>query len=193
MVAVGVFGLIAVALALRLARRLSTEVLRPVRVLRDSANDLAAGNFDCRVTIDRADEIGDLAASFNAMADAIAGSQRILTVEANTDSLTGLANRGAFRNRLQAALDAPQRRSGDQAVLFVDLDDFKDVNDSLGHAAGDELLRIVGDRLRDAVRPGDLVARLGGDEFAVLLDGLIDASAGFAVGQRVVAALARTG
>ena len=120
--------------------------------------------------VDRTDELGDLAASFNAMADAIAGSQRSLMLEATTDSLTGLVNRAAFRARLEATLARPSRRSGREAVLFVDLDDFKDVNDSLGHAAGDVVLRAVAARLGEAVRPGDVVARLGGDEFALLLE-----------------------
>jgi diguanylate cyclase (GGDEF)-like protein len=125
------------------------------------------------------------------MADAIADSQRILTVEATTDSLSGLANRAAFRARLQAMLARPDHRGGSQAVMFVDLDDFKDVNDTLGHAAGDELLCVVAARLGEAVRPGDLVARLGGDEFALLLQGLADASVAEAVAERVVAALSK--
>jgi diguanylate cyclase (GGDEF)-like protein len=185
-----VLELAAIGLAVRLARRLSTEVLRPVGILRDSANHLAAGELDHRIVVDRDDELGELAASFNAMAEAIAGSQRSLTVQANTDALSGLANRAAFHARLDAVLARPNRRSGDQAVLCVDLDDFKDVNDTLGHAAGDELLRVVAGRLSDAVRPGDLVARLGGDEFAVLLDGLIDPGLAVTVAERVVVALA---
>ncbi|MEY2568010.1 MAG: hypothetical protein QOE35_2539 [Actinomycetota bacterium] len=190
MAVLAILGLLAIVLALRLARRLTTEVLRPVRILRDSANHLATGELDHRVVIDRADELGQLAVSFNAMADAIAGSQRILTVEANHDSLTGLANGANFRARLQVALAAPVRRDRGQAVLFVDLDDFKDVNDTLGHAAGDELLRAVARRLLEAVRPADLVARLGGDEFALLLDDVGDPNLAFTVANRVVATLA---
>jgi diguanylate cyclase (GGDEF)-like protein len=190
MAVLGLLELFAVLLAVRLSRRLSTQVLRPVGKLRDSANHLTAGELDHRVVVDRADELGDLAASFNAMADAIAGSQRSLTREANTDSLSGLANRAAFRSRLEATLGRPNRRAGHQAVLFVDLDDFKDVNDTLGHAAGDELLRVVADRLVVAVRPGDVVARLGGDEFAVLLDGLPEPHLAQMVADRVVTALA---
>jgi diguanylate cyclase (GGDEF)-like protein len=190
MAVLGLLVLLAIALAARLARRLTTEVLRPVGILRDSANHLASGELDHRVVVDRTDELGDLAVSFNAMADAIAGSQRSLTMEANTDSLSGLPNRSAFRSRLGASLARTNRRGSDQAVLFVDLDDFKDVNDTLGHAAGDQLLRVVAGRLVDTVRPGDLVARLGGDEFAVLLDGLPDPDFAMTVAQRIVTALA---
>ncbi len=185
----GVLQLLAVVLVVRTARRVSSEIVRPIGVLRDSANLLAAGELDHRVEIHRTDEIGDLAISFNAMADAIANSQRILTVEASTDSLSGLANRAAFRARLHGMLARPDHRGGSQAVMFVDLDDFKDVNDTLGHAAGDELLCVVATRLGEAVRPGDLVARLGGDEFALLLEGLADASVAEAVAERVVTAL----
>ena len=191
MLSLAAFALMAILLAVRLSRRLSTEVLRPVGILRDSANHLAAGELDHRVVVDRADELGDLATSFNTMADAIAGNQRSLTLQATTDSLSGLANRAAFRTRLQDVLARTNRRRGNQAVLFVDLDDFKDVNDTLGHAAGDELLRVVAGRLLETVRPGDLVARLGGDEFALLLDSLIEPDAALRVAERVVTALAK--
>jgi diguanylate cyclase (GGDEF)-like protein len=185
------FELLALGLAVRLARRLSLRVLQPLGELRDSANHLASGQLDHRVVIERNDEFGQLGASFNAMADAIAGSQRSLKREASTDSLSGLANRAAFRDRLNSTLSRRDRRVGQQAVLFVDLDDFKDVNDTLGHAAGDELLRTVAERLIQTLRPGDMVARLGGDEFALLLEGLDDPGTALTVAERVVSSLAK--
>jgi diguanylate cyclase (GGDEF)-like protein len=190
MVALAALLVLMSGLMLRFARRLSVEVLRPVGLLRDAANQLASGQLDHRVELHRADELGDLAVSFNEMAEAIAGSQRTLTRQANHDSLTGLANRAVFHTRLEDALTRPERRSGTQAVLLVDLDDFKDVNDTMGHAAGDTLLGVVAVRLEATVRPGDLVARLGGDEFALLLDGIPDVAAALAVAERAVTALA---
>ncbi|SFO51060.1 diguanylate cyclase (GGDEF) domain-containing protein [Geodermatophilus obscurus] len=101
------------------------------------------------------------------------------------DPLTGLANRTRFMQGLVRLLE---RRSGQVSVLFLDLDDFKDVNDTLGHAAGDQLLTTVSERLLACTRVGDEVGRLGGDEFAVVVGG--DATAAAAVGERVLAALA---
>jgi diguanylate cyclase (GGDEF)-like protein/PAS domain S-box-containing protein len=93
-----------------------------------------------------------------------------LTHEAFHDRLTGLANRALFTDRVQQALARGRRSREETAVIFLDLDSFKTVNDSLGHAAGDELLQEVGRRLLGAVRAGDTVARLGGDEFAILIE-----------------------
>jgi diguanylate cyclase (GGDEF)-like protein len=97
------------------------------------------------------------------------------------DPLTGLANRDLFRNRLEHAL--LRRRDTPVAVAFIDLDDFKTVNDSLGHDAGDQLLRSVAERIQACIRPGDTVARLGGDEFAVLME---DAATADKLGRRLL-------
>jgi diguanylate cyclase (GGDEF)-like protein/PAS domain S-box-containing protein len=105
------------------------------------------------------------------------------------DSLTGLANRALFADRLEHALARTGRFGHPIAVLFIDLDDFKTVNDSLGHGEGDELLIAVGKRLVGAMRAGDTIARMGGDEFAVLVEDPTDAGAPVVVAQRLLATL----
>jgi diguanylate cyclase (GGDEF)-like protein/PAS domain S-box-containing protein len=108
--------------------------------------------------------------------------------EAVHDPLTGLANRTLLRDRLEHALARSPRESGATAVLFVDLDNFKRVNDAHGHAAGDVALAELARRLRMAVRPGDTVARLGGDEFVIVCEE-VDAGSALAVGRRVEEAI----
>ena len=91
---------------------------------------------------------------------------------AKHDALTGLANREGLTDAVAASLEAAHRDGKDLAVLFLDLDDFKTVNDTFGHAAGDRLLKLAADRLRCALRATDVAARIGGDEFVVLAEGL---------------------
>ncbi|MDQ1631501.1 MAG: hypothetical protein QOC80_1473 [Frankiaceae bacterium] len=116
-------------------------------------------------------------------------SEAELRHQAFHDSLTGMANRALFGDRVSHALAQRRRSDGGTAVLLCDLDDFKTVNDSLGHAAGDSLLCQVAQRLEGCVRDGDTVARLGGDEFAILLEAPVDEEAARAAADRVLAAL----
>jgi diguanylate cyclase (GGDEF)-like protein len=111
--------------------------------------------------------------------------------EALHDSLTGLPNRSLFLDRLQHSLSVAARRRTTIAVLFLDLDQFKLVNDSLGHAAGDELLAAVAPRIEQALRPGDTVARFGGDEFAVLAEDVRNEHGATRIAERIAEALAR--
>jgi diguanylate cyclase len=143
-------------------------VLYPIRRLIAASRDVARGQFT-EVEVKSADELGLLARAFNAMTEEVRQEQAKLHRQANYDALTGLPNRMMALDRITVEISRAKRSNQRFAVLFIDLDDFKNVNDSLGHAVGDELLVAIGRRLRGSLRDADTVARLGGDEFLVLL------------------------
>src|SRR4051812_33286189 len=123
------------------------------------------------------------------MADALRTSDDELSRRALHDPLTGMANRALLFDRIGHALE--RRDHAPIAVLFIDLDDFKAFNDTLGHSRGDEVLLEVSRRLRSALRPSDTVARLGGDEFAVLVEDLAEPHGATSVAERILLALSR--
>jgi len=118
-------------------------------------------------------------------------TQQQLIHLAQYDVVTGLPNRVLFRDRLEQSLIHAQRKGAHAAVMFLDLDYFKSVNDMLGHDAGDQLLRDVAQRMKAQIRRGDTLARMGGDEFTVILEELRDAGDAAAVAQKIIDAMAR--
>ncbi len=184
-----------VGIALYLGRRMTTDVVRPLEVLRHAVTNLREGNLEHRID-DLPDqrwpaELSEVAAAFNAMAAVLDEQHRAMSELATRDSLTGLANRSSFRRRLEDQLLLGQGAAHPQGVLFIDIDDFKVINDSLGHAAGDAVLVEVAERLTRCVGPGDLVARLGGDEFVMLVSGRHPGSGSAQdIAERVLAMLA---
>jgi diguanylate cyclase (GGDEF)-like protein len=157
------------ALALVVAAVGARRITGPLQVLVGLVERVRDGSYTGAVTVDSRDEIGALATAFDRMREGIAAREDQIRRMALQDPLTGLPNRALFDDRLQQALVAARRASNRLAVLVVGIDRLKAVNDTLGHHAGDEVLRQVGARLAHALRGSDTVARLGGDEFAVLL------------------------
>ena len=164
-----------------------------------AANIVSEAKADAAPVIDRHDEIGSLVASFSKMMATIEQQAQeinqfpqkldLLTRQAFHDPLTALPNRGLFMDRLAHALARTERRPQHVAVLFLDIDRFKVINDSLGHHVGDQVLQELARRLAECVRPEDTVARLGGDEFAILLEDLDDVEGATAVAERVARGL----
>jgi diguanylate cyclase (GGDEF)-like protein len=168
---------------------LSNGILRPVHELTQGAEAFGAGQLSHRIDIGSEDEFGRLARAFNRMAESRQRAEEALRQLAHHDPLTKLPNRTLFQIRLVEALENARRTSRMVAVHFLDLDHFKDVNDTLGHPAGDLLLQHVAGRLSECVRRSDTVARLGGDEFAIIQTNL-DHQRGIAVlAQRIIESL----
>lgn len=162
------------AVCVGIAWYVQRTLVKPIRQLAEAAHAIGVGNYDAeRLSSDRQDEVGDLVRAFSSMNDSIARHDRDVRRMAYTDALTGLTNRLAFRESLDHRLMMLRGAGRQLALLFADIDDFKRVNDTLGHEAGDEVLVQFANRIRDAVERmgGDdaLLARFGGDEFVILI------------------------
>ncbi|WP_379655710.1 putative bifunctional diguanylate cyclase/phosphodiesterase [Pseudoxanthomonas sp. UC19_8] len=149
-------------------------LVRPIRALAQSARAIGVGDYDVpRPVSAREDEVGELVRAFSEMSDSISRHDKDVRRMAYTDALTGLANRLAFRESLDQRMLLVRGGGRQLALLFADIDDFKRVNDSLGHEAGDEVLVHFATRIREVVERlgGDeaMVARFGGDEFVILI------------------------
>ena len=168
-------------LAVLIATIASRALTRSLKRINLAVQQFARERKSAPLPVQRQDELGQLARSFVQMQEEIvehleelSRSRNALEHLARHDPLTGLPNRRVFFERLEHALAAARRSAKPLAVLFVDLDHFKQLNDSLGHSIGDRVLQAVANLLRSATRESDTVARLGGDEFVILIEQLDD-------------------
>jgi diguanylate cyclase (GGDEF)-like protein len=195
--------LVALVIGVWLAR----SITRPIDQLVAATRAIAGGDLGFTTSLEDRTEFGELAKHFNSMSAALRDSYQALQSEieerksaearllydAFHDALTGLPNRALFVDRLEHVIGSVERHPEEKyAVLFLDLDRFKVINDSLGHLVGDHLLVAVGERIGGSLRPGDTVARLGGDEFGVLLEGMRDPNDAITVAERIQKALSRS-
>ncbi len=197
----GVFTVLSLALGSLFALFSGYRLAKPMRVLARQAQRVGQGVFEDEIVIRRNDEVGDLANSFRTMSYDLQASNREINFLAYHDVLTGLPNRVRFKEKLDELCNGCKEQGSLGAVLFVDLDEFKPINDTLGHYAGDALLCEVADRLQQCLRTppyqkwcldggeAQSVARLGGDEFAIALKGLDDPEDAASVAKTVLAEL----
>ncbi|WP_254606360.1 putative bifunctional diguanylate cyclase/phosphodiesterase [Sphingomonas bacterium] len=181
---IGIAGLIGVVAMLLASARLARGIASPIAALDRAARALEEG-ARTEVAVVGDDEIGRLARSFNRMSAGIVEREHRIAHLAFHDSLTGLPNRSYFRESLDRELAQLPRSGGTVAVLCLDLDGFKSVNDTLGHPVGDSLLRRIAATLVE-LAPDALVARLGGDEFAIVLAGGSDPDRPRSLAQAIV-------
>lgn len=193
------------ALAQAILMRLHRAVTAPlVALARTSKTISEKGDYSIRAEVAQAADLGLVTTAFNKMLDQIERNNAELIQEiserkiveakldrlAHFDNVTGLRNRHFFHDRLQLVVERARRFQERTFIMFLDLDNFKAVNDTLGHNVGDELLKAVAGRLLEAVRFDDTVARIGGDEFAILLENAQTSEFADSVARKCVASLA---
>ena len=153
-------------------------ILIPISKLNESTNLIIKTKaLNTKVEVLGHDEVGELANNFNIMIEELSGMREQLIEEKNSysykadhDALTGLPNRALFSDRLELAISKAKRKKSTLGVFFLDLDYFKNINDTFGHDAGDEVLKIFARRIKDSIREGDTLARMGGDEFMIIVE-----------------------
>ncbi|MEO6353063.1 MAG: diguanylate cyclase [Oxalobacteraceae bacterium] len=183
------FSIASVIVAYLISRMLA----RPLNQMASAVCQFEAGNTIAELPIERNDEIGYLAKSFLSMTtrlriqlDQLQDRQLHLAYLAHHDTLTGLPNRLLFLDRLMQATQQALRGKKQFSVMFIDLDKFKEVNDRLGHAIGDETLKLAAKRMQECLRQSDTLSRLGGDEFTILMENLHNATDATGIAQKII-------
>ncbi|MDX8124025.1 diguanylate cyclase [Janthinobacterium sp. GMG2] len=190
---------LSLVVAVRLSRSMETEITSPLRHLAETAHRVRRDrSFELRVPPANIAELNQINDDFNALLDELEAWQSHLQKEhaslshrANHDSLTGLSNRAFMEAELERAILDARVGNGKVAVLFLDSDRFKYINDTFGHASGDRVLVTIAARIKQQLREGDLVARLGGDEFAIVLKPLRNSSDAMHIADNIIAAMAQ--
>lgn len=191
-IVISVTVFLGLAISLWLAIQLKHSITKPLSQLMAMVNRVAdEQDYSVRPVAERLDEIGDLSRAFRDMMSNLQERDERLQELAFYDSVTGLPNRHFFKERIEQAVANAKRYHMRCGLMFIDLDDFKIVNDTLGHHVGDDLLREVGNRLSAVLRNNDLVCRIGGDEFAVILENVKDLQTPAMLAEKIIAAVSQ--
>ena len=183
-------SVIACLLALMLTSRMSASLYRPLQDLGRTSKMIAKQrDWSLRAEKQSEDELGELVDTFNQMVEIIERDQEELKRLAFYDSLTGVPNRRMLERKIIRAMARAKRLNKCYAIIFIDLDDFKWVNDKLGHDQGDVLLKTITERINEGMRIEDTLARFGGDEFVILAEMINDRAEVETICTRVIASL----
>jgi diguanylate cyclase (GGDEF)-like protein len=182
-------GMAGILIAAKLAHRHLSKMRTRLLVISQEVGRLQDGDYRVDLKTPIADEVGLISLAVNRLATAATAREKRLMENALVDPLTGLANRSLLTDRIRSTIALANRNKGQFSVAVLDLDRFKIVNDTMGHAVGDLLLKEVARRLKASVRESDTVARLGGDEFVLLMHGGADAAR--EVASRIVQAMSK--
>ncbi|MDR7002705.1 EAL domain-containing protein [Neobacillus niacini] len=171
----------------------SRSITKPIGYIVEQVNEIAQGNYGKKLHLNRKDELGLLTENVNALSthllhyvDDLNQSKKLIEYQAYHDPLTGLTNRRYFQEKLKPVIEQANDKGETVSVLFIDLDRFKHVNDSFGHNKGDELLKIVANRIQKCLpEDNDIITRQGGDEFIILMNNL-DVNATKAVAEKII-------
>jgi two-component system, cell cycle response regulator len=177
-------GAVTILMGMGSAFFLARSILRPLQRLNKGVARFGEGDLSHRIHLETGDELDQLAATINWMAENLEKTQQSLTELATMDVLTGVFNRREFNRRLTIEIERSRREGHSVSLLMVDIDHFKKINDTYGHQSGDDALRHVSALIKAEVRPGDLPARYGGEEFAVILP-YADRNDAFVVAERL--------
>jgi len=183
-------SVVSLCLSLVLSKRFREAITSPLEKLVGFVDEFSRkSDYSARPTVYSNDEIGELSLAFHHMMDTLQERDEKLKKLAFHDYVTGLPNRNYFKERIQDVVRRSLEKNCRASVFFIDLDDFKKVNDTLGHEAGDELLRIVGQRFCQVLRSDDMVFRIGGDEFSVIVEDVHDLQVVTKLAQRMIDAV----
>ncbi len=186
--------LVALLITSRFRKILQHSILHPIATLDKITTEIIkTKDLDCEIPIFNNDEIGDLAKNFrhmikelNTYHSVLNEQKNVLSYQANYDALTKLPNRSLFYDRLNQSIYKASRNNEKFALFFIDLDQFKEVNDSFGHEYGDKLLQKVARRLKNILREDDTLARLGGDEFIIIMNNIKEFHSASVLAQKIL-------
>ncbi|WP_457598308.1 EAL domain-containing protein [Hydrogenimonas sp.] len=172
MIVIQLIIIVIIGLSGMFARMLMNSIIQPIKQINDVLTKISHEDFSRRIRITSKDELGQMSQMLNNSISMLQATFQELSILVNYDRLTNLPNRKMFQEKIEACINRCKESDELFAVMFIDVDNFKNINDTYGHTMGDKLLEVIARRIKTHIRSNDILARLGGDEFAILLQNI---------------------